>query len=88
MARTPDEFIAHLFLSSGHHQEVRFDTIQAFQEWYIGEIERKSSSSDFVDVPLSSLSSEYEYMVIRPACIIAIRVEPVFAGSVGRDQTF
>ena len=88
MARTPDEYIAHLFLASGHREEVRFDTIQAFQEWYINEIERKSSSHDFVDVPLSSLSSEYEYMVVRPATIIAIRVEPIFAGSVGRDQTF
>ncbi|MEO0947686.1 MAG: hypothetical protein AAFY11_05995 [Cyanobacteria bacterium J06641_5] len=88
MARTPDEYIAHIFLSSGHHQEVRFDTIQAFQEWYIGDIERMSSSNNFVDVPISSLSSEHEYMMVRPASIVAIRVEPIFAGSVGRDQTF
>jgi len=88
VARTPDEFIAHLFLSSGQHLEVRFDNIQAFQEWYIGDIERRSSSNDFADVPMSSLSSDHEYMMIRPANIIAIRVEPVFAGSVGRDQTF
>ncbi len=86
MARIPDEYIAHLFLSTGHREEVRFDTIQDFQEWYISEIERRSSSNDFIDVPVGSLS-QHEYMMVRPAAIVAIRVEPIFAGSVGRDET-
>ncbi|PSO50562.1 MAG: hypothetical protein BRC40_15425 [Cyanobacteria bacterium QH_8_48_120] len=82
MPRTPDEYGVHLFLSSGHYQEVRFETVQEFQKWYSRELKPNASSSDFINVPIKN--DQGEYMVVRPTNIIAIRVEPVFAGSVER----
>ncbi|MGB7440576.1 MAG: hypothetical protein WA919_05875 [Coleofasciculaceae cyanobacterium] len=82
MPRTPDEYAVHLFLSSGHREEVRFATIQEFQKWYSGELVPKSSSDDFISVPIKNIQGEY--MVLRPSCVMAIRVEPIFAGSVER----
>ncbi|NEO34015.1 MAG: hypothetical protein F6K36_27095 [Symploca sp. SIO3C6] len=82
MPRTPDEYAVHLFLSSGHREEVRFTTIQEFQKWYSGELVPKSNSNDFINVPIKNIQGEY--MVVRPSSITAIRVEPVFAGSVER----
>ena len=34
MPRKADEYAIHLFLKSGHREEVRFMTIQEFQKWY------------------------------------------------------
>lgn len=82
MPRTPDEYTAHLFLSSGHREEVRFTTIQEFQQWYSSELVPKANSNDFINVPMKNIQGEY--MVVRPSSITAIRVEPVFAGSVER----
>lgn len=85
MPRKPDEYAVHLFLSSGHREEVRFINIQEFQKWYSGELVPKSESPDFINVPIKNIQGEY--MVIRPSCIVAIRVEPVFFGSVERAET-
>lgn len=82
MPRTPDEYAVHIFLSSGHREEVRFSTIQDFQKWYSGELMPKANSNDFISVPIRNV--QHEYMVIRPSSVAAIRVEPVFAGSVER----
>jgi hypothetical protein len=83
MARVADEYAVHIMISSGHREEVRFPTIQDFQKWYSGELIPKSSSSDYITVPMKN--TQGEYMVIRPSSIMAIRVEPVFSSSVDRD---
>ena len=83
MPRTPDEYVVHLMLSSGHREQVRFTTIQEFQKWYSGELMPKASSTDFISVPIKNVQGEY--MVLRPSSVMAIRVEPIFAGSIERD---
>ncbi|MFO0149057.1 MAG: hypothetical protein ACK525_09225 [Microcystis sp.] len=82
MSRKADEYAVHLLLSSGHREEVRFLTIQEFQKWYSNELVPKADSRDFINVPIRNIQGEY--MVLRPASIVAIRVEPVFFGSVER----
>jgi hypothetical protein len=82
MPRTPDEYAVYILLSSGHREEVRFGTIQEFQKWYSGELMPKSTSHDFISVPIKNIQGEY--MVVRPSSVTAIRVEPVFGGSVER----
>ncbi len=83
MANTANEYAVHLMLSGGHREEVRFPTVQEFQKWYSSELMPKSSSTDLIVVPMKN--TQGEYMVIRPACVEAIRVEPVFASSIERD---
>ena len=83
MPRKADEFAVYLYLSTGHREEVRFNTIQDFQKWYSNEIVPKADSNDFINVPIKNIQGEY--MVLRPACVMAIRVEPVFFGSVERE---
>ena len=82
MPRTPDEYTVHILLSGGHREEVRFQTIKEFQKWYSGELVQKSESNDFITVPIKNIQGEY--MVARPSSILAMRVEPVFYGSVER----
>lgn len=82
MPRTPSEFAVHLLMEGGHREEVRFATIQEFQKWYSGELVPKAGSNDFITVPIKNIQGEY--MVARPSRIIAIRVEPLFSGSVDR----
>lgn len=82
MPRTPDEYAVYIFLSGGQTAEVRFPTIQEFQKWYSGELTPKAASNDFINVPIKNVQGEY--MVIRPSAVLALRVEPVFAGSVER----
>lgn len=82
MPRTPDEFAVHIMMSGGHREEVRFPTIQEFQKWYSGELMPKKDDSTFISVPIKNIQGEY--MVIRPSSVMAIRVEPVFAGSIDR----
>ncbi|MEH2242981.1 hypothetical protein [Nostoc sp.] len=82
MTRTANEYAVYLLLESGHREEVRFPTIQEFQKWYSGELVPKSASNDFISVPIKNIQGEY--MVVRPARIVAIRVEPIFSSSVER----
>ncbi|HHP7232875.1 MAG TPA: hypothetical protein ACFCUY_18705 [Xenococcaceae cyanobacterium] len=82
MPRKPDEYVIHLFLSGGHQEEVRFNTVQEFQKWYSSELIPKSDSQSFISVPIKNIQGEY--MVVRPANIVAIRVEPIYLGSVER----
>ncbi len=82
MAQKPDEYAIHLFLNTGHREEVRFMTIQDFQQWYSKDIVPKHDSQEFITVPIRNIQGEY--MVVRPSAIIAIRVEPIFFGSVER----
>ncbi len=83
MPRTPSEYIIHMLFDGGHHEEVRFSSIQDFQKWYSGELMPKASSDEFIPVPLPKVNPG-EYMVIRPSRLTAIRVEPVFSSSVER----
>jgi hypothetical protein len=83
MARKPDEYAVYIFLDSGHREEVRFTTIKEFQTWYSGELVPKADSKDFISVPIKNIQGEY--MVIRPSSVVALRVEPVFFGSVDRE---
>jgi hypothetical protein len=82
MARTPNEFSVHLLIDGGHREEVRFASIQEFQQWYSNELVPKNDSRDFINIPIKTVQGEY--IVVRPASILAIRVEPVFASSVDR----
>jgi hypothetical protein len=82
MPRKPDEYSIHIFLTNGHKEEVRFSTVEEFQRWYSTELVPKSDSQDFINVPIKNIQGEY--MVVRPSSIVAIRVEPVFLGSVER----
>jgi hypothetical protein len=81
MSRVPTEYAIHLLIEGGHREEIRFTTIQEFQKWY-GELQPKAESRDFISVPIKNIQGEY--MVIRPACVQAIRVEPIFSSSVER----
>ncbi|PSB01781.1 hypothetical protein [Merismopedia glauca] len=83
MARTPSEYSVHLLLEGGHREEVRFPNIQEFQKWYGSELVPRSTSTDFISVPIKNIQGEY--MVVRPSSVVAIRVEPVFSSSVERD---
>ena len=82
MPRKPDEYAVHLLISGGHREEVRFNTVQDFQKWYSGELIAKSDTEDFINIPIKNIQGEY--MVVRPTSVLAIRVEPVFLGSVER----
>jgi hypothetical protein len=82
MPRKADEYAVHILLSGGHREEVRFSTVQNFQKWYSSELVPKADSQEFISVPIKNIQGEY--MVIRPSQVEAIRVEPVFLGSVER----
>jgi hypothetical protein len=83
MAKVANEYAVFLLLTGGHREEIRFATVQDFQKWYSSELMPKSGSNEFITVPIKNIQGEY--MVIRPDCILAIRVEPVFASSIDRD---
>lgn len=82
MPRTPNEYVVHLMIEGGHREEIRFSNIQEFQKWYSSELVPKSASEEFISVPIKNVQGEY--MVVRPAKILAIRVEPIFSSSVER----
>ncbi|MEO1208760.1 MAG: hypothetical protein AAFX78_04375 [Cyanobacteria bacterium J06638_20] len=82
MPRTPSEIAVHMMIEGGHREEVRFPTIQDFQKWYTGELVPKSGSDDFINVPIKNIQGEY--MVVRPSKVMALRIEPIFSGSVDR----
>ncbi len=82
MPRTPNEYVVHLMIEGGHREEIRFSNIQEFQKWYSSELVPKSASNEFISVPIKNVQGEY--MVVRPAKILAIRVEPMFSSSVER----
>lgn len=82
MPKTPNEYLVHLLMDGGHREEVRFANIQDFQKWYSSELLPKAASTDFINVPIKNIQGEY--MVVRPSCIQAVRVEPIFNSSVER----
>jgi hypothetical protein len=83
MAKVANEYAVHLLLSGGHREEIRFPTAQDFQKWYSNELMPKFSSRDFINLPMKN--NQGEYLLVRPDCVEAIRVEPVFASSIDRD---
>jgi len=68
-------------IEGGHREEIRFATLQDFQQWY-KTLVPKQDSSEFVNVPIKNIQGEY--MVIRPTAILGIRVEPIFSSSIDR----
>ncbi len=82
MTRKPDEYAIHILLMSGHREEVRFASMQEFQKWYSNELLPKHDLDEFINIPLKTIQGEY--MVVRPSKIVAIRVEPIYLGSVER----
>lgn len=84
MPRTPDEYAVYIMIEGGHREEVRFATIQEFQAWYTKLLLPKHESNEFMNVPIKKMQNEY--MVVRPASIKAIRVEPIYNSSMSRDE--
>lgn len=80
----PSSYAVHLMIVGGHREEVRFKTIQEFQAWYTKALIPKQDSEDFLNVPLKL--ADGEYLVVRPASIQGIRVEPVYTTSIDRDE--
>ncbi|MGL6284052.1 MAG: hypothetical protein ACRC2J_16740 [Microcoleaceae cyanobacterium] len=80
MARTADYFAVYIIFDGGIKEEVRFRTLAEFQKWYSGVLIPKHDSKEFINVPIKNVQDEY--MVVRPANIIAIRVEPIYNSSI------
>ena len=75
MSALPRRYAVHLHLSGVQSETVHFHTLEAFQQWY-GSVLTASAPDTFVNVPLADL--EGEYLVVRPAAVIGIHVEPKF----------
>ncbi|MEB3224421.1 MAG: hypothetical protein VKJ86_01310 [Synechococcus sp.] len=82
MPRQADEYAVFFLIEGGHREEVRFSDIKEFQKWYSSVLIPKADADDFINVPIKTMQGEF--MVVRPSSIKAIRVEPVFLGSVER----
>ncbi|NJN72287.1 MAG: hypothetical protein HC799_05445 [Limnothrix sp. RL_2_0] len=82
MPRQADEYAVHFLIEGGHREEVRFSDIKEFQKWYSNILIPKSDEENFINIPIKNMQGEF--MVVRPVSIKAIRVEPVFLGSVER----
>lgn len=82
MPRQADEYAVFFLIEGGHREEVRFIDIKEFQKWYSNVLIPKADADDFINVPIKNMQGEF--MVVRPSSIKAIRVEPVFLGSVER----
>ncbi len=82
MPRQADEYAIFFLIEGGHREEVRFSDIKEFQKWYSSVLIPKAEADDFINVPIKNMQGEF--MVVRPSSIKAIRVEPIFLGSVER----
>jgi hypothetical protein len=81
-AKTPTEYAVHILLDGGHREEVRFNNLDEFRQWYGQDIAPKITSDELIKVPMKG--SQGEFMVVRPSKINGIRVEPVYSSSVDR----
>lgn len=81
-AKVPTEYAVHLLIEGGHREEVRFQKLEEFTQWYQSAIKPKADSSDFVGVPMKT--AQGEMMVVRPSKINGIRVEPIYSSSIDR----
>ena len=81
---SPSCYAVHLIIEGGHREQVRFKTMKEFQVWYQKGLIPKQNSNDLMNVPLTM--ADGEYMVVRPASIQAIRVEPIYTTSIDRDE--
>ncbi|MBV5261002.1 hypothetical protein FLX56_21525 [Synechococcus moorigangaii CMS01] len=82
MPRQADEYAIFFLIEGGHREEVRFSDIKEFQKWYSNILIPKADTDEFINVPIKNMQGEF--MVVRPSSIKAIRVEPIFLGSVER----
>ncbi len=81
-AKVPSEYAVHIMIEGGHREEVRFQKLEEFTQWYQSAIKPKADSMDFTGVPMKT--AQGEMMVVRPGKINAIRVEPIYTSSVDR----
>lgn len=81
-AKVPSEYAVHLLIEGGHREEVRFQKLEEFTQWYQTAIKPKSESNEFVGVQMKT--AQGEMMVVRPSKINGIRVEPLYTTSVDR----
>jgi hypothetical protein len=81
-AKVPSEYAVHLLIEGGHREEVRFQKLEEFTQWYQTAIKPKAESNEFVGVPMKT--AQGEMMVVRPSKINGIRVEPLYTTSVDR----
>jgi hypothetical protein len=81
-AKVPSEYAVHLMMDGGHREEVRFQNLDDFKQWYQTTIKANPNLDDFVGVPIKT--AQGEMMVVRPAKIYGIRVEPIYSTSVDR----
>ena len=74
-------------IAGGHREKVRFKTMKDFQLWYQKVLleKEKNDPNQFINVPLTMAGKE-EYLIVRPASIQGIRVEPVYTTSIDRDE--
>jgi hypothetical protein len=80
--RTPSEYAVHILLDGGHREEVRFQSLDDFRQWYGQEVAPKVLAEELVKVPMKT--GQGEFMVVRASKINGIRVEPVYSSSVDR----
>jgi hypothetical protein len=80
--RTPSEYAVHILLDGGHREEVRFQSLDDFRQWYGQEVAPKVLAEELIKVPMKT--GQGEFMVVRASKINGIRVEPVYSSSVDR----
>jgi hypothetical protein len=81
-AKVPSEYAVHFLIEGGHREEVRFQNLDEFKQWYQTVIKADAASSEFVGVPIKT--AQGEMMVVRPSKINGIRVEPIYSTSLDR----
>ncbi|WP_287130020.1 hypothetical protein [Candidatus Cyanaurora vandensis] len=78
MSRTPSEFAMHIYLSGGSEQTVRMTQYKDINDIVQQVFMQPSTGNDYINIPMPL---EGEYMIVRPSCIAAIHVEPLFGSS-------
>ncbi|WP_218080728.1 hypothetical protein [Anthocerotibacter panamensis] len=78
MPRTASEFALHIILNGGHHEVVRMTNYKDINDIVQQVFMQPSAGNDYINIPLQL---EGEYMIVRPSCIAAIHVEPLYGSS-------
>lgn len=78
MARTPSAFSMHIHLNGGGHQTIRMTNYKDINDIVQQVFMQPTIGNDYLNIPLPL---EGEFMIIRPSCIMAIHVEPIFSSS-------
>jgi len=78
MPRVPSEFAMHIYLNGGHHQTIRMTNYKDINDIVQVVFMQPNVGNDYLNIPMQL---EGEYMIVRPSCISAIHVEPIFGSS-------